>query len=547
MDAISATAADEASVRFLQDIATQLGAERVLAAADACAKYGVNTIAARRSIAGAVRVASTEDVVEVVKQANRHRVRLYPISTGHNWGYGSANPVTDDCAIVDLSGMAAVLALDAELGLATIQPGVTQAGLKQYLADNHLDFLVPVHGGGPDCSLIGNALERGYGITPIADHFAAVTSLTAVLPNGEVYRGALHAVGAEVVERMFKWGVGPYLDGLFTQSNLGIVTEMTIALARRPQRIEALYFWVREDAQLEQAVTQIREVLRRFGSVTGSVNLMDARRMLSMMLPFPKEAVPPGQIMSDELVRQLGGPRRLTAWFGAGALYGEDRVVRAAKSGIKKLLRPVAHRIVFTTMSKALRLRKLLSLLPRRWGGGLVEMLDVVIRAQALLEGNPSEVALPLAYWKSGRPRAAGPRLDPAADGCGLIWYSPLVPMRPETIRNYVEMVRSVCPKHGIEPLITLTSLSERCFDSTVPILFDRDSNEETERARACYDELLAAGHAHGCFPYRFGIDHMQHVIDREAVCWRLASAIKAAIDPHHILAPGRYNPLPMA
>jgi hypothetical protein len=37
----------------------------------------------------------------------------------------------------------------------------------------------------------------------------------------------------------------------------------------------------------------------------------------------------------------------------------------------------------------------------------------------------------------------------------------------------------------------------------------------------------------------------MHHVVDPQAACWRLASAIKAAIDPNHVLAPGRYNILP--
>ena len=36
---------------------------------------------------------------------------------------------------------------------------------------------MPVTGAGPNCSLLANALERGYGITPPTDHFGAVTRL----------------------------------------------------------------------------------------------------------------------------------------------------------------------------------------------------------------------------------------------------------------------------------------------------------------------------------------------------------------------------------
>ncbi|HEX5269289.1 MAG TPA: FAD-dependent oxidoreductase, partial [Gemmataceae bacterium] len=174
--------------RLLEHLRASWGAGRVLSAA-AAERYGANTIAVRRRIAGAVLAASTDDVAEAVRAANRFGVPLYPISRGRNWGYGSANPVTDDCVVLDLSPMTAVLAADGELGLVTVQPGVTQRGLKDYLDERRLDLLVPIHGGGPDCSLVGNALERGYGIPPITDHFSAVLSLAAVLPDGTVYRG----------------------------------------------------------------------------------------------------------------------------------------------------------------------------------------------------------------------------------------------------------------------------------------------------------------------------------------------------------------------
>ena len=121
--------------------------------------------------------------------------------------------------------------MDPELGLVTVEPGVTQAQLRSYLDEHHLPFMVPASGAGPSCSLLGNAVERGYGITPYSDHFAAVTALEAVLPNGEVYRSAHAAMGGTTVDRAFKWGVGPYLEGLFTQGTFGIVTEMTYSFS----------------------------------------------------------------------------------------------------------------------------------------------------------------------------------------------------------------------------------------------------------------------------------------------------------------------------
>ena len=336
---------------FLKEASGLLGQDRVLPSETAEPRYGANTIGVRRKIAGAVLAHTTDEVADLVRLAKQYRVPLYPMSTGHNWGYGSANPVADGCVVVDLSAMKD-LTVDADLGTVRLQAGVTQGLLKSYLDKHHPEFLVPVHGGGPDCSLLGNALERGYGITPLADHFGAVMELTAVLPTGELYRGSLSAAGAPRIDAVFKWGVGPYLDGLFSQGNFGIVTEMVLALARKPRRIEAFYFWVQNDAQLELAVEQVREVLRSFNGLVGSVNLMNDRRLLSMTVPYPKEAVPPGQIMSAELVRDLCRQQDVPAWGGIGALYGDDRVVRAARAGIKKALKPVSQRLIFMTMAR---------------------------------------------------------------------------------------------------------------------------------------------------------------------------------------------------
>ena len=46
----------------------------------------------------------------------------------------------------------------------------------------------------------------------------------------------------------------------------------------------------------------------------------------------------------------------------------------------------------------------------------------------------------------------------------------------------------------GSEPLITLTSLSDRCFDSSVPLLFDGRSSADNERAQRCFDMLFDEG-----------------------------------------------------
>ncbi len=99
-------------------------------------------------------------------------------------------------------------------------------------------------------------------------------------------------------------------------------------------------------------------------------------------------------------------------------------------------------------------------------------------------------------------------------------------------------MVDQICRKHGMEPLITLTSLSDRCWDSTVPLLFDPSDKADVIRAKACYQELMETGFIKGFVPYRTNIDSMAMFAKEGVPFWELAKAIKEKIDPDNIIAP---------
>lgn len=165
---------------ILDKLSTLLGPAHVQMADDVDL-VGRATTRVHRRVMAVVHPTSHEQVVELVRLANREVIALYPVSTGNNWGYGSSLPVTDDAVVVNLSRMDRVLELDQELGLVKLEPGVTQAKLAAYLEERGLDFLVPVTGAGPEASLLGNALERGYGLTPATDHFAALVRLRGVV------------------------------------------------------------------------------------------------------------------------------------------------------------------------------------------------------------------------------------------------------------------------------------------------------------------------------------------------------------------------------
>ncbi len=518
-----------------------LGSSQVLDAAAASLAYGADTGGAERRIAGALRILDSATLPAVMEIAQRHRAPVYPVSTGHNWGYGSSLPVRDDCTIVDLSGLRQILHFDAELGVVTVEPGVTQGMLADFLDRGGHDYMVPTTGAGPSCSLVGNALERGYGITPHTDHFGAVTDIEAVLADGTVYRTTLRELAGDDLARLFKWGIGPHTAGLFAQSRFGIVTRMSLVLARRPECVKVCLFSLRDDALLEPAVEKVRHLLAALPGIVGGLNLMNRHRVLAMTAPYPRDRIGPDGLIPADVIHSLGRQYQVLPWTGFGTLYGTRRVVSAAQAEIRRALRGVASRLLFLSPGHARTLARIAAWLPGSTGSKLSRTAATLASSLELVVGRPNETALPLAYWRNTRDLVAGAPRNPARDGCGLLWYAPLVPMRPQGVRAYVEMVKHQATAHGLEPLITLTSISDKLFDSTVPLLFDRDDPSAAARARAGYDALLAHGRSLGCFPYRVGIESMQNLRPPASSAW-LHDRLMAGLEGADQLAPGRYG-----
>ena len=67
---------------------------------------------------------------------------IHPLSTGKNWGYGSSVPIegSKSNVILDLSSLDSITHFDKENGIVSLQPGVTQQHLFDYLHDNNHEY-----------------------------------------------------------------------------------------------------------------------------------------------------------------------------------------------------------------------------------------------------------------------------------------------------------------------------------------------------------------------------------------------------------------------
>jgi 4-cresol dehydrogenase (hydroxylating) len=479
---------------------------------------------------------------------------LYPISTGQNWGYGTSQPtgLSKNIILVDLGKLTNIKHFDSELGLVTIEPGVTQQQLSDYLQLHNHDYMVPVTGAGPDCSILANALERGYGITPYTDHFSAVTSIQGFWANGRPYQSAINELDDsddKFVDKTFKWGLGPYLEGLFTQSNLGIVSQMTIRLAKRKADFTSFFIQLQDDALLEKAVPLIRQILQDYEGIVGSINLMDQRRLLSMFAKNPKENGA-HQVMDNHEVKRLAEDLQAPSWTIVGSIYGSVGVVSAVKKEIDIIFKQLPCKRVYSNSLAIVLTNKVINKLPD-WLIGKIpiitkvaEQLDSFNKGKEIMLGKPNKVALKLAYWRHKDAQYFDKdKLSPGKDGCGLLWYAPLITMKANKMREFVDFIRDTCPKFNIEPFITFTNLKHDCVDCTIPIVFDLSNTQAVTDAHNCLKELVEKGLTKGFVPYRLSIDQQQWLLNKDTDFWQTVGQLKNSLDPHNILSQGRYNP----
>ncbi len=183
----------------------------------------------------AVAPDSTEQVQAVVRTANKYKIPIYPVSTGKNLGYGGSAPVYSGSVVLDLKRMNRVLEIDEKHASVLVEPGVSYFDLYRYIQEKGLKVWIdcPDPGWG---SLIGNALDRGGGYTrtEFRNHFDAHCGMEVVLASGEVMRTGTGALPNAKTWQQYKSGFGPWIDGMFSQSNFGVVTKMGFWLMPEP-------------------------------------------------------------------------------------------------------------------------------------------------------------------------------------------------------------------------------------------------------------------------------------------------------------------------
>jgi 4-cresol dehydrogenase (hydroxylating) len=481
---------------------------------------------------------STEQVQDVVRAAGRFHVSVYPISRGHNWGYGDACPPTESQFVIDLSQMNRIVEVNTRLSYAVIEAGVTQGQLFRYFQEHDIPLWMDCTGAGSQASIVGNALERGFGHTCYGDHVANICGMKIVLPNGRVLETGMGRYSPSNSRYVYPHGVGPSLDGLFVQSNLGIVTQIGLWLMPRPDAYSAFFIRTDDASSLEPLIERL-SAMRQRGLIRSTVHIANDLRVLSARIGYPWERANNRTPLPADLRNDLRQEHRLGAWNAAGAIYGDRRTVKAARKSIKLGMRPFAVRFVNERRMKfAAFVSRALGFTSA--GRGLADLLESMRPNYELLQGRPTDAPLKGATWRVRQERPRHPS-DPRDVHAGVAYVSPVLPATGDAAKEAVDIISPIYDRYGFDALITFTMINERALICVTNVAFDVRSGDDIDDAAKCYREmseaLLSAGHV----PYRTGPDGFEMIRDDSSTFWQVVRSIKLALDPGRIISPGRY------
>ncbi|EJT98909.1 vanillyl-alcohol oxidase [Dacryopinax primogenitus] len=456
---------------------------------------------------------STADVQLIVRWANKYLIPIHPISLGRNFGYGGAAPRVRGSLIIDLGKrMNRVLKLDGENCSALLEPGVTYFSLWETIRASGLDLWVDVPdlGGG---SVLGNACDRGVGYTPYGDHWANHCGLEVVLPTGEIVRTGMGALPGKEGEdnptwQSFQYGYGPFLDGIFSQSNYGIVTTMGVWLMPATQHTSYMLTFAEEESYPEIMSLirplAINKVLGNVPQLRHAIQELTITGLSRASIWDQPGSVPP-EVVRKEVAKLPCGE---CSWVFYGTVYG-----------------PAAFRA-----QQLKTIKRQFFQLP---GTRLFLPSDVpsthYLHSRALVcSGQP---VLRELNWLAWVPNGAH------------VAFSPICPTGGEHVKKLYEMCKRRCKEFGLDFFPTLCVASREAH-VIVELVYDKSSPSSKHAAYTCIRTLIADAARAGYGEYRTHLVFSDQVAGtynwNGGALMKLNERLKDALDPRGVLSPGR-------
>jgi 4-cresol dehydrogenase (hydroxylating) len=463
----------------------------------------------------AVAPDSVEQVQQIVRIAGAHKIPLWTISTGKNLGYGGTAPLLTGSVVLDLKRMNRVIEVNDKNHYALIEPGVSYFDLYHYIHDRGLKVWIdpPDPGWG---SLVGNALERGGGYTPMRDHFDCHCGMEVVLANGELVRTGMGALPNSKTWQQYKYGFGPYVDGIFSQSNLGVVTKMGFWLLPEPEAFLSGNVVVGKHDDLF-ALVEIFANLMNSGIVQATTTVISPLAYG----PDPELAALRASRSTKDL-EDYAARKKIGYWSVSLPFYGPADVVAAQWEYAKRKF-SVIPGVRFEDRASY------------RFPLDADQLAKIV---------NPVPFGVPsLQTFSIGGPRSQG-----------HMWFSPIIPMTGEAVleaqKVFDQVAKDLSLNGGSVGGFPVWNFFARAFVIIYFFPIEHDV-EKNRKNREVFRRLIKTAAEHGWGEYRTHTAFMGDIMDAYSFnnhsLLRLHETMKDALDPNGILSPGKNGVWPKA
>lgn len=489
--------------------------------------------------------------------AEGHSLKLYTVSTGKNWGYGSATPSCDNTILIQLKYMdqspewvkgkhEGNVAYGKELGIVKVGPGVTQQGLFDFLEREGAQFWMDATGSSTTCSVLGNYVTRGFGHTKAGDHADFIAGMEVVLPDGSFVKTGHAGVQNASNIGVHKHGVGPSLEGMFCQSNLGIVTAIYIQLLPAQKYTYKYFIKVKSTQRFLKAI-DILTPLKLNGTLQSQMHCGNADKAIQAIMRFPFDKVAPDQgCIPQPLKDQLCNENGISAWTISGAIYSNNWLSFTFKYvyfffvflriGTPLILPSSAVRFLRKVVASSF-IAKHASQFQQK----LSPTIDLLNNLLDLKQGKPTDYFLEGVNHKK---KTKCEHSNPDKDRVGLIWLAPIAPLHKKYAEILINTTTEIMQAHQFDSPLSITLLNTRALECIIAIVYDRDNQAEEERAMRCHDNLIDAFNELGLSSYRSSLRAMQgDKLNYSPALEKLLVQLKEALDPHALYSDGYYIP----